>query len=102
MTLKNLLTIFGKIHWQQTAPDTQVHGVTADSREVKPGFVFVAVRGVSRDGHDFLESAVKSGAGVLTIPSGSALWELPASNMNEADWDALRKQLDAHEIFRDL
>ncbi len=67
MTLKNLLTLFGKIHWQQTSPDAVVSGVTSDSREVKPGFVFVAVRGVTRDGHDFFESAIRGGALALVV-----------------------------------
>ena len=31
---------------------TSVTGVTADSREVSPGNIFVAIRGMSHDGHD--------------------------------------------------
>lgn len=37
-------------------------GVTADSREVKPGYVFVAIKGLTVDGHDYIDSAVKNGA----------------------------------------
>lgn len=40
-------------------------GITADSRLVKPGFIFVAIRGVSSDGHDFIDNAVKNGAEVV-------------------------------------
>ena len=36
--------------------------VTADSREVMAGTVFVAVRGVSQDGHQFIKKAHESGA----------------------------------------
>lgn len=40
--------------------------VTDDSRQVKPGSLFVAVKGIQADGHDFLERACASGAaGVL-------------------------------------
>ena len=37
-------------------------GVTWDSREVKPGFVYVALPGERVDGHDFVEGALRSGA----------------------------------------
>jgi UDP-N-acetylmuramyl-tripeptide synthetase len=36
--------------------------ITSDSREVKPGTLFVAVSGLSSDGHDFIEQAVNQGA----------------------------------------
>ncbi len=42
-----------------------VAGVTADSRAVKAGDVFVAVRGTASDGHDFVADAVRRGAVVV-------------------------------------
>ncbi len=49
-----LLTVFNQ--------DLEVKGVTSDSREVKPGYVFVAIKGFRFDGHDFIEEAIKKGA----------------------------------------
>ncbi|MBY0385484.1 UDP-N-acetylmuramoyl-L-alanyl-D-glutamate--2,6-diaminopimelate ligase [bacterium] len=69
MTLKQLLSIFGKIHWQKMSPDFTAKGVTSDSRKVEPGFVFVAVKGVSHDGHNFLAKAVQQGASALVVES---------------------------------
>jgi UDP-N-acetylmuramoyl-tripeptide--D-alanyl-D-alanine ligase len=44
----------------------EVTGVTFDSREVKPGDLFVAMPGTAHDGHDFVDLAISSGAaGVL-------------------------------------
>lgn len=40
----------------------EVCAVTADSRMVAPGGVFVAVKGVHSDGHKYIPSAVASGA----------------------------------------
>lgn len=37
-------------------------GLTADSREVREGFLFFAVKGSSFDGHEFIEDAVRRGA----------------------------------------
>ena len=41
--------------------------VTDDSRAVKPGTLFVAVRGSARDGHDFLSAAANAGAAAAVV-----------------------------------
>lgn len=40
-------------------------GVAVDSRHVRPGDLFVAIRGARVDGHDFARDAVARGAGAL-------------------------------------
>lgn len=40
-------------------------GLTDDSRKVKKGYVFVAVRGRTVDGHDFIGEAIKNGATLI-------------------------------------
>ena len=42
-----------------------VTDITADSRRIVPGALFVAVRGTGVDGHTFIPAAVKAGAGVI-------------------------------------
>src|SRR5262245_31298848 len=42
--------------------DLQVRGVAFDSREVRPGTVFVAIPGERADGHDFVQAAASAGA----------------------------------------
>ena len=42
--------------------DAEVIGIAYDSREVKPGFVFVAMEGTITDGHHFVRKAVENGA----------------------------------------
>ena len=36
--------------------------ITADSREVKPGALFVAIKGAASDGHDYIAQAIDKGA----------------------------------------
>jgi len=45
-----------------SAPDPEITGVTADSREVGPGSVFVCIRGDRHDGHAFAARAIAAGA----------------------------------------
>lgn len=47
------------------APRRALDGFAHDSRLVRPGDCFVAVRGVHGDGHDHLEDAIERGAGAL-------------------------------------
>ncbi len=42
--------------------DITVTGITADSRQVQPGFVFAAMQGVVTDGRKFITNAVQAGA----------------------------------------
>ena len=39
-----------------------VTGLHIDSRKVQPGTAFIAIRGVSADGHDFIDRALSNGA----------------------------------------
>ncbi len=52
-------------------PDLTVDGAAIDTRLVRPGQLFVALRG-ERDGHDFVEAAVAAGAGACLVerPAG--------------------------------
>ena len=45
-----------------TVPDMQVQGVALDSRRVTQGSLFIALRGQTSDGHDFIDAAVAQGA----------------------------------------
>jgi UDP-N-acetylmuramoyl-L-alanyl-D-glutamate--2,6-diaminopimelate ligase len=47
------------------APDVselEIQGIAYDSRQVRPGFLFVALRGHAMDGHRFIQDAIQNGA----------------------------------------
>ncbi len=50
-------------------------GVSTDSRTVKPGELFVALRGESFDGHAFLAAAAAAGADAAVVAEGATLPE---------------------------
>jgi len=41
--------------------------ITADSREVVPGSIFVAIKGQKIDGHDYIDGAIKAGARLIIL-----------------------------------
>jgi UDP-N-acetylmuramoyl-L-alanyl-D-glutamate--2,6-diaminopimelate ligase len=65
----------------------QVHGVTSDSRQVRPGFVFVAVAGTHADGHDFVAAAAALGAAAAIVErpvAGAALTQIVVDDTRRA------------------
>lgn len=54
----------GKLHGQVRRPLT---AVSIDSRAVKPGDIFIAIKGERHDGHDFVAGALKAGAGLGVV-----------------------------------
>ncbi|MGH7232614.1 MAG: UDP-N-acetylmuramoyl-L-alanyl-D-glutamate--2,6-diaminopimelate ligase [Nitrospiraceae bacterium] len=51
--------------------NVEVTALTDDSRQVKPGCLFVAVKGERTDGHGFIPQAVANGASALAIQDRS-------------------------------
>ncbi|MDB5370398.1 MAG: UDP-N-acetylmuramoyl-L-alanyl-D-glutamate--2,6-diaminopimelate ligase [Roseomonas sp.] len=51
------------------APD--ILGLTADSRAVRPGYLFAALPGARSDGRAFIADAVARGAGAVLAPEGT-------------------------------
>lgn len=51
-----------------------ITGISIDSRSLKPGEAFFAIKGDAMDGHDFATAAIKAGAGLLVVAEG----KLPA------------------------
>lgn len=49
----------------------ELSGITADSRAVKPGYLFAALPGVKQDGRDFIAEAVTKGAVAILAPEGT-------------------------------
>ena len=49
-----------------------VPGISIDSRTLAKGDAFFAIQGENRDGHDFVEAALKSGAGLAVIARAQA------------------------------
>ena len=59
--------------------EVEVRGVRYDSRQIRPGDLFVCIRGFALDGHDFLRAAWTSGAVAALVERG----DLPESALRE-------------------
>lgn len=65
-TLKQIQEISGG-ELLQGCLDVKVCGISIDTRSLKKGEAYVAIRGVYQDGHEFIAKAVEQGAALLIV-----------------------------------
>ena len=57
--------------------DTEISGITADSRQVEPGFLFAALPSATEnsdtDGRNFINEALARGATAILAPDGTTI-----------------------------
>ena len=53
--------------------DLDIVGIEKNSKEVKKGYMFIAIKGFSVDGHQFVESAIENGAVAVMLEEGCDL-----------------------------
>ncbi|MDQ6944483.1 MAG: UDP-N-acetylmuramoyl-L-alanyl-D-glutamate--2,6-diaminopimelate ligase [Candidatus Eremiobacteraeota bacterium] len=58
-----------------------VDAIATDSRAVKPGTLFIALRGDRTDGHTFIEEAIARGASVLVMEESAAATGTPSASV---------------------
>jgi UDP-N-acetylmuramoyl-L-alanyl-D-glutamate--2,6-diaminopimelate ligase len=68
---------------KQVSPDVDIVGVTADSRAVKPGYLFAALPGSKVDGRSFIPAALAAGAAAVLAPDDVA--GLPVPTVHATD-----------------
>jgi UDP-N-acetylmuramoyl-L-alanyl-D-glutamate--2,6-diaminopimelate ligase len=62
-----------RISHPDRAADVHIAGLTADSRDVREGFVFAAFPGVKVDRRAFIDDAIARGAAAVLVPTGTAI-----------------------------
>ncbi len=67
-------------------PDPEITSIHFDSRQVRPGGLFVAVPGFKIDGHEYIDSAVKQGAAAIISQKPAALniWNIEVESSRKA------------------
>jgi UDP-N-acetylmuramoyl-L-alanyl-D-glutamate--2,6-diaminopimelate ligase len=78
MTTRTLRQLCAALTVRETRGDMDqtARGISYDSREVQPGFMFVAMDGQHTDGHTFIPDAVRRGASAVV--HGQPLADMPS------------------------
>ena len=83
VTVADVAAALGVAH---RGPNPIVSDVHHNSAAVEPGTLFVAVRGVTRDGHEFIDAAIANGAAALVVeePQDTQVAQLVVSDARAA------------------
>ncbi|MGE0719851.1 MAG: UDP-N-acetylmuramoyl-L-alanyl-D-glutamate--2,6-diaminopimelate ligase [Alphaproteobacteria bacterium] len=68
-----LAELMARTDARAAAPDIEIRGLAADSRQVAPGYLFAALPGARDDGRRFIADAVARGAVAVLAPEGTTL-----------------------------
>ena len=80
-TLKDLKELFG-LAFEEGDALSAVESVSTDTRTIRPGSVFVAIKGEQFDGHDFVGKALSAGALAAVVRKGQLA---PAGSLIEVE-----------------
>lgn len=64
LSLGQTANILGR---ETTAANIEWHGISIDTRTLKPGNLFIAIKGERVDGHDYIEESLKKGAAAALV-----------------------------------
>jgi len=92
MKIKELIKVLDLRKVPANLVNIEVEGIAYDSRKIKENFIFVALKGTSSDGHQFINDATARGAKIIIVNRKSAV--LP-SDVSEIMVDDTRKALHA-------
>ena len=53
--------------------DIDVNNIESNSKNIKQGDMFIAIKGFNVDGHEYIESAINAGAKVIMLEEGCDL-----------------------------
>ena len=89
--MTRLQDILYKVHLQSVVgtTDVAVADIQIDSRKVRSGSVFVAIRGALSDGHTFIDKAIHSGATVIVCE------EMPAKKKDDITYIQVKNTSEA-------
>lgn len=68
----------------QTAVNPIVTGISSDSRQISNGFVFIAIKGTSIDGNQFIDDAISKGAVAIITDQDVADPQVPVIRVDDS------------------
>ncbi len=75
MNLKNMLVGLEGLKVKGDL-DVEITGLDRNSKNIKEGYLFVAIKGFSVDGHKFINDAIENGAKAILVEEGCDLKEI--------------------------
>lgn len=64
--------------------DIDIKGIAYDSRKVKPGDLFVCIKGYKTDGHNYIFQAIENGAKGIIVENLDIRWDIPQYRVKDS------------------
>ncbi len=64
--------------------DVDIKGIAYDSRKVKPGDLFVCIKGYRTDGHNYIFQAIENGAKGIIVEKFDIRWDIPQYRVKDS------------------
>ena len=90
-----LSKLLNGVEFNGNPEDCEIQSIIHDSRKVKSGSLFVAIKGFETDGHDYILDAVNKGA-VAILSNGRSLDNLPVPVVKVKNPRACMSQISAN------
>ncbi len=71
-TVDNIKTVLGG-SWLARTADAPIDGISTDSRSLRPGQAFLALRGENTDGHRYVAQAAAAGAALIIVDDPTSI-----------------------------
>ncbi|CAI3922277.1 UDP-N-acetylmuramyl tripeptide synthase (MurE) (PDB:1E8C) [Commensalibacter communis] len=71
----SLNALLHHIHLPLVPSDTQITGITLDSRKIQQGYLFAALPGAKSNGCDYIDVAIEKGASAILLPTNASFPE---------------------------
>jgi UDP-N-acetylmuramoyl-L-alanyl-D-glutamate--2,6-diaminopimelate ligase len=71
MKLKKIIENLSGIKKIEGKPSVEIKGLASDSKAIKDGYLFAAIKGSRLNGNDFINEAIDRGAGAVLLESGN-------------------------------
>ena len=71
--------------------ESQVTGITSDSRKMQDGYAFVCIKGAVSDGHKYIPQVIQKKAGVIVIQDSALGNDETASLIKEIPSGKIKK-----------
>ena len=50
--------------------ESEINGIESNSKEIKEGYLFIAIKGFDTDGHQYIKGAIENGATAIMMEDG--------------------------------
>ncbi|MCX7641692.1 MAG: UDP-N-acetylmuramoyl-L-alanyl-D-glutamate--2,6-diaminopimelate ligase [Elusimicrobiales bacterium] len=77
--------------------DIEIKGIEIDSKKIKPGYIFFAIKGEKTDGNIFIDEAIKNGASIIITEKETNITNIPVIKVSDINLTLSKASKNFHQ-----